>query len=294
MAPARIDDEEGQAVLLEGKVAIVTGSGGGIGRGTAERFGREGARVVVCDVNAANGRDAVATIEREGAQAIFVECDVSREEQVERLFERTLEAFGTVDVLVNNANGSRGGPTLRGPFLRMKAGDWNAYMAANLGAIFYTTQRAAQIMCARRKGSIINITTNATQRVHRRSIAYNAMKGAIDVFSMALAVDLAPWNVRVNVVRPGLIGTTGWADIPAEVRARRASQVPLGRYGFPADLAWAILFFAADDASYLTGQGIQVDGGLLTQGRSPAGELVLPVVTPENIDELYPPEAVAR
>ena len=275
-------------MLLKDKVAIVTGGGGGIGRGIAQRFGREGANVVVAEVDPARGEESAAQIKRDGGEALFVRCDLASEADVDRVFETTLSAYGALDVLVNNANASRGGPTLRGPFLRMKRGDWTEYMRLNLGAIFDTTHRAAEIMCANRRGSIINVTTNATQRVHRRSIAYNAMKGAIDVFSMALAIDLAPWNVRVNVLRPGLIGTTGWEDIPEELRARRSSQVPLGRYGFPDDLAWAALFFAADDGGYLTGQGIQVDGGLLTQGRSPAGELMLPVVGPENIDELYP------
>jgi len=149
-------------------------------------------------------------------------------------------------------------------------------------------------MCAKRSGSIINVSTNAVVRVHRRSIAYDAYKGLVDVFAMALAIDLAPWNVRVNVIRPGLIGTTGYEQIPEEVRARRASQVPLGRYGFPDDIAWAAVFFACDDASYVTGQGIQIDGGLLTQGRTPAGELNLPIVTPENIDELFPLQQPAR
>ena len=281
-------------MILKDKVAIVTGGGGGIGRGIATRFGREGARVAVADVDVANGESAVAEIKAQGGEAFFVRCDVSQESDVERLFEQTLRNYGTLDIQVNNANASAGRGVNGLPFLRMTAEGWNDYMRANLGGIFYTTHRAATIMCAKRKGSIINITTNATQRVHRRSIAYNAMKGAIDVFSMAIAVDLAPWNVRVNVVRPGLIGTTGYENTPEELKARRASQVPLGRYGFPDDVAGAVLYFASDDASYITGQGFQVDGGLLTQGRSPAGENVLPVVTPENIDELFPREVRVR
>ena len=281
-------------MILKDKVAIVTGGGRGIGRGIATRFAREGARVAVADVDVASGELAVAEIKAQGGEAFFVRCDVSQESDVERLFEQTLRNYGTLDIQVNNANGSTGRGVQGLPFLRMTADGWNDYMRANLGGIFYTTHRAATIMCAKRKGSIINITTNATQRVHRRSIAYNAMKGAIDVFSMAIAVDLAPWNVRVNVVRPGLIGTTGYENTPEELKARRASQVPLGRYGFPVDVAGAVLYFASDDASYITGQGFQVDGGLLTQGRSPAGENVLPVVTPENIDELFPLATVAR
>jgi NAD(P)-dependent dehydrogenase (short-subunit alcohol dehydrogenase family) len=274
--------------LLENKVAIVTGAGGGIGRGIAQRFAREGAKVVIAEVDAARGADAAATIKEAGGEAIFVECDVANEPQVEEVFQRCLREYGTLDVLVNNANAGRGKGTQGLPFLRYTAEAWNEYMRANTSAIFYTTHRAARIMCAKRAGCIINVSTNAVVRVHRRSIAYDSYKGLVDVFAMALAIDMAPWNVRVNVIRPGLIGTTGYEQIPEEVRARRASQVPLGRYGFPEDVAWAAVFLASDDASYITGQGILVDGGLLTQGRSPAGELNLPVVTPENIDELFP------
>jgi NAD(P)-dependent dehydrogenase (short-subunit alcohol dehydrogenase family) len=274
-------------VLLKDKVAIVTGSSRGIGRGIARRFAREGAKVVVCGRAADTVKESADEIRQDGGTVHEIICDVTVEDDVARLFDETLRVFGTVDILVNNAQTPlRKGES--GPFLRMTAEGWDAYVKANLGALFYCTHRAAQIMAPKRKGSIINISTNATQRVHRRTIAYDSVKGAMDVFTMAVAVDLAPWGIRVNAIRPGMIAATGWEDVPEGEKNRRRSQIPLGREGFPEDIAWAAVFFAADDAGYVTGQAFQVDGGLLVQGRAPCAEQAQPVVTPDNIDDLFP------
>jgi 3-oxoacyl-[acyl-carrier protein] reductase len=150
---------------------------------------------------------------------------------------------------------------------------WDTYVAANLGALFYCTYRAVHIMAPRRRGAIVNISSNGASRAHRRSIAYDSVKGAMDSFTKAVAVDLAPWGIRVNGVRPGLI---------AVEKSRRRAVIPIGREGYPADVAWAVVFLAADDAAYVTGQLFEVDGGLLVQGRAPGAELQ-PVATPENL-----------
>ncbi|TAK20712.1 MAG: SDR family oxidoreductase [Chloroflexota bacterium] len=274
-------------MLLQDKVAIVTGSSRGIGKGIAIRFAKEGAKVVLCG-RGADTHETAAEIRALGGVVHSLICDVTNREEVDTLFDETVRVFGTLDILVNNAQTPTGKGS-SGPFLRMTADGWDAYVKANMGALFYCTHRAAQIMCQKRKGSIINISTNATQRVHRRSIGYDSVKGAMDVFTMAVAVDLAPWGVRVNAIRPGMIAASGYEDVTETERRRRTSQIPLGRYGFPEDIAWAAVFFAADDASYVTGQAFQVDGGLLVQGRSPSAELAQPVVTPENIDRLFSP-----
>lgn len=271
------------AGLLTGKVAIVTGSSAGIGRGIAVRFGREGARVVVNGRHAETVNSALEEVRATGAEAIAVVADVTQEPEVDRLFDDTLRTFGTVDVLVNNAQTPMG-PGSRGPFLKMTSADWDAYVTANLGALFYCTQRAAKIMCRKRAGSIINMSTNAAMRPHRQSIAYDSVKGAMDTFTRAVAVDLAPWGVRVNGIRPGMIATTAWQRVPEEERQRRRAAIPIGREGFPEDIAWAAVFYACDDAAYVTGQAFEVDGGLIVQGRAPCAE-INPVATPENLTD---------
>jgi 3-oxoacyl-[acyl-carrier protein] reductase len=270
-------------MLLEGKVALVTGAAGGIGLGIAERFGREGAKVVICDLDGDRLPQAARAVEAAGGEVLAVRTDVSVEAEVEQLFGQVVDRFGTLDILVNNAmmNVNLGE---RGPFLAMRAEGWDRFMAANLGMLFYCSHRAAKIMARKRIGSIINISTNGAVRAHRNSIAYDAMKGAVDSFTRAAAVDLAPWGVRVNAIQPGLIATRPFLAQPPEEQARRATVVPLGRAGTPADIAWAVVFLASDDASYVTGVSFLVDGGLLAQGRAPQVEFG-PVAGPETLTE---------
>ena len=271
-------------MLLRDRVAVVTGSGRGIGRGIVTRFAREGARVVVNDRDA----DVVARTSKEireaGGTCLEVVADVSVESQVARLFDATLTAFGTLDILVNNAqmpvNKGEGGA-----FLTMTSKGWDAYVRANMGILFYCTHQAARIMARRRiRGSIINISSNGANRVHRNAIAYDSVKGAIDTFTRAVAVDLAPWGIRVNALRPGMIAVDYWDGLSEGEKARRITAIPIGREGRPADIAWAAVFLAADDAGFVTGQNFEVDGGMLAPGRSASAELGT-VNTPENIGD---------
>jgi NAD(P)-dependent dehydrogenase (short-subunit alcohol dehydrogenase family) len=259
-------------MLLEGKVAIVTGSAGGIGLGIATRFAKEGAKIVICDMDGDRLPEAAGQVEEAGAEVIAVQVDLSVEEEVERLFNQAVDRFGTLDILVNNAMMNTGEGS-RGPFLKMQSAGWQRFMQANLGMLFFCSHRAAKIMARKRKGSIVNISTNGAVRPHRNSIAYDAMKGAVDSFTRAAAVDLAPWGVRVNSIQPGLIATRNNLAASAEQQAARATVVPIGRAGTPADIAWAATFLASDDAEYMTGISILVDGGLITQGRAPMAEL---------------------
>ncbi|HWC02360.1 MAG TPA: glucose 1-dehydrogenase [Methylomirabilota bacterium] len=269
-------------MLLRNKVAVVTGSGRGIGRGIAARFAREGARVVVNDRDA----DVVAQTAREireaGGTCLEVVADVSVETEVTRLFKETLRAFGTLDVLVNNAQMfvNKGE---NGAFLKMTSAGWDAYVRANMGILFYCTHQAARIMARSGvRGCIINISSNGADRVHRNLIAYDSVKGAIDTFTRAVAVDLAPWGIRCNALRPGLIAVDYWEGLSAAEKARRIEAIPIGREGRPADVAWAAVFLAADDAGFITGQNFEVDGGMLAPGRSAQAELG-PVSSPETI-----------
>jgi 3-oxoacyl-[acyl-carrier protein] reductase len=269
-------------MLLENKVAVVTGSTSGIGKGIAMRFAREGATVVVNSRTAENVRAAAEEIRGEGGQALEAPADVTVEAEAERLFHHVLDDLGRVDILVNNA------VTFTDPeqphFLQMTSSFWHKFMKSNLGALFYCTQRAARIMARQGiRGSIINIGTNGSTRPHRGLLAYDSMKGAMDTFTKAVALELGPWGIRVNEIRPGRIAIES-RDYYHKPRPFADSQVPLGRVGYPEDIAWAAVFLASDDAGFVTGQAFEVDGGLLTQGRSPCAE-VNPVITPENIGE---------
>ena len=271
-------------MLLRNKVTVVTGSGRGIGRGIAMRFAREGARVVVNDRDDDVAARTAKEIREAGGTCLEVPADVSVEAEVTRLFDETLREFGTLDILVNNAQMfvDKGES---GAFLTMTSAGWDAYVRANMGILFYCTHQAARIMARRGvRGSIINISSNGANRVHRNLIAYDSVKGAIDTFTRAVAVDLAPWGIRVNALRPGMIAVDYWEGLSPEEKARRIEAIPIGREGRPADIAWAAVFLAADDAGFVTGQNFEVDGGMLAPGRSAQAELG-PVNTPENIGD---------
>lgn len=271
-------------MLLKDKVAVVTGSSQGIGKGIAHRFVREGAKVVFNGRTAETLRASVDEAREAGGTVLEVQGDVTDPADVEQLFDRTLAEFGRVDILVNNAvtrlNQGEGGP-----FLKMDPDGWDAYMKANLGALFRCTHTAARIMAKQEiHGSIINISTIGARRVHRYGIAYDSMKGAMETFTRAVAVDLGPWRIRVNAIRPGPImieRRPEWNDPrPAPNR-----HVPLGRFGYPEDIAWTAVYLASDDAGYVTGQAFEVDGGLLSQAFLPTDEEVGEVITPDTIGE---------
>jgi len=258
---------------LRDKVAIVTGSSRGIGRGIADRLAAEGARVVV------NGRqrDTIEPVARAlcdgGAQAIAVAADVGIADDVTRLFDATLDAFGSVDILVNNA--AWASPTSH--FLEMDEAHWDEVIRSNLKSVYLCCSRAAHSMVDRgRAGSIINISSFAAARAHRQMAAYDATKGGMEAFTRSIAIDLAPFGIRVNVVGPGAIHTEEFQADGDEARKRRGETVPLGRVGYPADIAGAVAFLASDDASYITGQVLYVDGGMLAQLRSPQVDKALP------------------
>lgn len=269
-------------MILQDRVAIVTGSAQGIGKGIALRFAREGARVVVNSRNPEKVRVTAEEIRKAGGTALEVVADITSEEDVTAMVARTVDEFGTIDILVNNARTNLDIGE-RGPFLTMTSGAWQAYMRANLGALFFCTHQVAKVMAKKRHGSIINISTNGAVRAHREMIAYDASKGAMEAFTRAVAVDLAPWQVRVNGIRPFPIRTENWEPLGEEEIRRRGSQVPIGRVGLPSDVGWACTFLAADDAAFITGQIFDVDGGMLAQSRPPQSELT-PVAGPDDIE----------
>ncbi|MFC4455376.1 SDR family NAD(P)-dependent oxidoreductase [Deinococcus sonorensis] len=244
-----------------GKVVLVTGAGGGIGRAVALRFAAEGARVAVNDINQPAVQAVVDEITAAGGAALATPADVSAREAVEAMFARVEAELGYVDVLYNNA----GLIDTTRHFLEADEAWWDRIIGVNLKSVFLCSHRAAGVMARRRRGVIISTSSGGATRAHRGNVAYDATKGGIEAMTRAMALDLAPYGVRVNGVVPGFINTYGLSE--AQLR-ERAQTVPLGRYGVAEDMTGAALFLASDDAAYITGQFISVDGGVLVQQRS--------------------------
>ena len=244
------------------KVVIVTGAAHGIGRAIARRFAEEGAHVIVNDVNSAGVEAAVREITANGGSALAGVADVSNKSAVDALFDTVLERFGTVDVLVNNA----GLIDVERHFLEGDEAWWDRVLAVNLKGVFLCSLRAAHVMAPKRRGVIINMSSGGATHSHRGMAAYDASKGGIEALTRAMALDLAPYGIRVNALIPGSIDTQGMAP---EIKRERGQTIPLGRVGEPEEMAGPAAFLASDDASYITGHTFAVDGGLLAQQRSP-------------------------
>lgn len=242
---------------LEGKVAAITGSARGIGKAIAVLFAREGAKVVVSDVDDEAGGRTAEEIREMGCEAIYVHCDVSDPRQAEGLVEAALEAFGALDILVNNA-----GITRDALLVRMKDEDWERVLSINLTGVFNCTRAAARAMMKRRSGCIINISSVAGIVGNIGQANYSASKAGVIGLTKSAAKELARWGIRVNAIAPGFIMTEMTAKLPEQEREKLLSTIPLGFAGEPEDVAKAALFLASDAARYITGQVIQVDGGM--------------------------------
>ena len=258
---------------LHEKVAVVTGGAQGIGGGITTRLAAEGATVVIADLNEEKAQQHAATLAAAGATVLPIRCDVSDQTQVAALFAQTLERFGRVDILVNNAALVHHAPS-NVNFLELSAEAWQQALAVNLTGMFYCSQQAARIMVKQvvsgqaTGGSIISMSSGGATRAHRHLMAYDTTKGGIEAATRAMAVDLAPWRIRVNAIAPGNITVSNSMGGAVGPEAAQGT-IPLGYPGAPADIGATAAFLASDDAAYITGQCIWVDGGMAAQLRSP-------------------------
>jgi NAD(P)-dependent dehydrogenase (short-subunit alcohol dehydrogenase family) len=250
---------------LKDKVAIITGAGSGIGRESARLFAREGAKVVVVDVTEAAGRN---TCELIGGAAIFVKADVSSWQQVEQMIRVTVDHFGQLDVLFNNAGIDL--PQASNVVATSEA-DWDRIIEVNLKGVFLGSRHALPVMVAQRSGIIINTASRAGLAATPEEAAYCASKGGVVSLTRQMAVDYAPYNIRVNCICPGVMAKPtvdrqhylqSQSSDAIDRRNKRFSQLnPLGRLCTPQDIAAAALYLASDESAYVTGTALLVDGG---------------------------------
>jgi len=242
---------------LANKVAIITGGGSGIGKASAYLFAKEGAKVVIAERTIATGEETADAIRSSGGEAIFVRTDVTRAPEVENLMSVTMDRFGKIDILFNNAGIIR----IR-PIEEMDESTWDQIFALNVKSIFLATKYAVPGMKRAAKGVIINNASTGAIRPRMYFSAYAASKGAVISLTKAMALELAPHNIRVNCVVPGFTETPMIEVLTEEQKQAVANTIPLGRRAAkPEDTAYAALYLASDEASMLTGTCINVDGG---------------------------------
>lgn len=246
-------------MLLDGRHALVTGASRGIGRAVALAFAAEGASVALNFAgNVAAAEVVRAEIESAGGKAILVPADVSDENAVEDMVKTVTEAFGSIDILVNNA-----GITRDGLLLRMKEEDWDAVLNTNLKGVFLCTKAVSKFMMKKRYGRIVNMASVVGVTGNASQANYAAAKAGVIGFTKAMAKELASRGITVNAIAPGFIRSDMTDVLPDKVKEAMLAEIPLGRAGEPADVAKAALFLASDQAAYITGQVLKVDGGMV-------------------------------
>lgn len=243
---------------FEGKTAVVTGGSRGIGRAVCLELAKGGANVVLCYAgNEAAAQETVRAIEALGAKALAVRCDVSDAAQADALVKAAVEAFGRIDILVNNA-----GITRDNLLMRMSEADFDAVIAANLKGTFLCMKAASKLMLKQRYGRIVNLSSVVALRGNAGQVNYAASKAGVIGMTKSLAKELASRGVTVNAVAPGFIETDMTAALSESARAAAQGSIPMGRLGAPEDVARAVAFLAGDEAAYVTGQVLAVDGGM--------------------------------
>ncbi len=248
---------------LKDRTAIITGAGQGIGEATAYRFAKEGARVVIAELNAEKGESAAAHLREQGYQAIAVQTDVADPDSVIRMVEISVKEFGPPNILVNNA-----GINVFNEPLKLTLDEWRRCFAVDLDGVWFGCRAVLPHMIRLGKGSIVNVASVHSFHIIPKCFPYPVAKHGVIGLTRALAVDYGPHNIRVNAVCPSYVATQltveYWNSFPdGQTERQRAENLhPLRRVGTPDDIAWAILFLASDEANFITGESLMIDGGL--------------------------------
>lgn len=248
---------------LEGRVAIVTGSGQGIGKAIALTFAGAGANLVIADINSVTAKSTADEVKDLGREALVVSVDVCDKRQVDNMLSKTLERFKCVDVLVNNAGG--GYTTV--PLLEMSEEDWDKFVTLNLKSAFLCCKAVGKVMVQQKRGSIVNMASMVVFGAYPLGANYSAAKAGVKNLTETLAVELGPYNIRVNALAPGVVETPMTAELyqkRPELKEQRLRNIPLKRLGRPEDIAKVALFLASDASGYVSGQTIVINGAMAT------------------------------
>ena len=244
---------------LDGRIALITGAGSGIGRAAAQLYAAEGAHVYVTDISGKAAANVAEAIAQSGAGSTAIAADVTRADEVAAMFRTVVDAHGRLDAIVNNA-----GLNVRGDFRHLDDADWETIRKVNLDGVVRVARDGFALLKASGRGSLINIASVLAHRGLRQLTAYSATKGAIVALTRGLAVEYAPFGIRVNALSPGFVETalTARALRNPGIRQALIDATPLRRFGLPEEIARAALFLASDESSFITGADLAVDGGM--------------------------------
>ncbi len=244
------------------KIVLVTGSSRNTGLGIAECFLKEGAFVITNGSTSDSTEKGAAALREKGfSNFLPITADLSKQSEIDLLFDRIQKETGRLDVLVNNAVIQCCGYS----FLDLPYEEFDKTLRTNLYATYYCGQKAAKMMINQKTGVIVNFSSNVSVRAIHNRTAYCASKGGVDALTRSMAIDLAPYGIRVNSVAPGYIYTDRWLDLTEDLKARRRKNVPLGREAYPDDIAAVVMFLASDDSRLMTGERLVADGGTTAQ-----------------------------